>query len=143
MSIRIDATQINDEQEKMLQRFFSSSKKPYLADAEGNTIELPEPIFKLLVHVLQEVKKGNALVLMPENEQFTTQAAANFLGVSRQYFVTLLEDGKIPFHRVGTHRRVHLNDLLEYQNHRDKLRKSALDSFYIELDSQDLYNSKE
>lgn len=57
--------------------------------------------------------------LRPVEDTFTTQAAANFLGMSRQYFVTLLEAGQIPFHRVGTHRRVYFKDLRQYSQKRD------------------------
>ena len=65
---------------------------------------------------------------MPEDEAFTTQAAAQFLGMSRPYLLRLLDAGKIPFHRVGTHRRIMFCDLRAYQMQRDKERRAALDA---------------
>jgi excisionase family DNA binding protein len=73
------------------------------------------------------MKKKQAVFLMHEDEAFTTQAAANFLGVSRQFFVRLLDDGQLPFHHVGTHRRVFFKDLVTYQRKRSQKRLAALD----------------
>ena len=64
---------------------------------------------------------------MHEDEAFTTQAAANFLGVSRQFFVRLLDEDQLPFHHVGTHRRVFFKDLVTYQRKRSQKRQAALD----------------
>ena len=56
----------------------------------------------------------------------TSQRAANLLGVSRPFMVRLLEEGELPFHMVGSHRRVYLKDLLAYQKHRDAERHGAI-----------------
>jgi excisionase family DNA binding protein len=66
------------------------------------------------------------LTLIGIMEELTTQAAANFLGISPQYLVRLLEENKIPFHRTGTHRRIYFKDLLEFRKKRDGERQKAI-----------------
>jgi excisionase family DNA binding protein len=65
---------------------------------------------------------------MPQDEAFTTDTAAKFLGMSHQAFVNLVESGKIPHFTVGTHRRVLYKDLVSFQKQRDAERKKALDT---------------
>ncbi|HTO02877.1 MAG TPA: helix-turn-helix domain-containing protein, partial [Opitutus sp.] len=91
-----------------------------------------------IVRLMSEKK---AIVLVPEDEAFTTQAAANYLGVSRQHLVDLLERKEIPHHKVGTHRRVTFKDLLVYERRRDATRREALDKLAAETDAAGLYDS--
>ena len=97
-----------------------------LIGADGRRHALPETVYKLLLDVLQLMKEGGAVSLVPVNQQLTTQSAANILGVSRPFLIKLLQQGEVPFHKVGTHRRIYLRDLLEYQKRRDKQRRVAL-----------------
>jgi len=76
-----------------------------------------------------------------EEEDFTTQAAANYLGMSSQHLANMLEDDKIPHHRVGTHRRVTLKDLLEFESKRDAESMTVLESAFDELDDAGLYDN--
>lgn len=48
------------------------------------------------------------------------------LGVSRPFLVRMLEDGKLAFHMVGSHRRLYLSDLLAYKTQRDLARHEAI-----------------
>jgi len=57
----------------------------------------------------------------------TTQQAANFMNVSRPFFVALLEEGKLDFHIVSGHRRVYLKDLKDYKTQSMDERNKALD----------------
>ena len=79
--------------------------------------------------------------MLPEEETFTTQAAANYLGVSRQHLVDLLEEEKIPFHRVGTHRRVYFKDLLGFERQRDASRRKSLDKLMGDVDEAGFYDA--
>lgn len=94
---------------------------------DGETLALPNAAVRLLVEALAEMANGNAVAVMPVHNEFSTQQAADLLNVSRPFLVQLLEDGKIPFHKVGTHRRVRYNDLRAYQYKIEAQRLNALD----------------
>ena len=112
-----------------------------MVDEQGDRLELPRPLFETLLRVLRMMKEGRAVVMIPEEETFTTQAAANYLGVSRQHLVDLLEGGTMPFHRVGTHRRVYFRDLLAYEQSRDTGRRQTLDDLMEAVDQAALYDA--
>jgi excisionase family DNA binding protein len=64
---------------------------------------------------------------MPADRELTTQEAADFLDLSRQYLVQILERGAIPFTKRGTHRHVKFRDLLAYKERRDARSREILD----------------
>jgi len=138
---RLDPSMLDPDELKDLVRFLSATGSPALVDEHGERLELPKPVYDQLLRVLKMMNEGRAIVMLPEEETFTTQAAANYLGVSRQHLVDLLEGENIPFHRVGTHRRVYFKDLLAYERQRDGGRRKALDKLMTEVDEAGLYNA--
>ncbi len=56
-----------------------------------------------------------------------TQGAADVLNVSQQYLVRLLDDGRLPFHETGGHRRIWMEDTLVYKRQRERERIASLD----------------
>ena len=64
---------------------------------------------------------------MPVHAELTTQQAAEALGVSRPFLVGLLEEGKLPFHKAGTHLRVRYVELLAYKRQEHEARRRDLD----------------
>ena len=113
---------------------------PALVGPDGERLELPEAVFRLLKDIVRNMQLGRAIALIPENQQLTTQRAADLLGVSRPHLVKLLESGELPYHRVGSHRRIYLKDLLAYQKRRDVERKAALDRIAREAFDSGLYD---
>lgn len=82
MEHRLDSSQFEDYELDAIMDLLSRNK-PVFVDPEGYRTELPEPLYKVLIHVVEQMKQSRAVIMMPEDETFTTQAAANFLGVSR------------------------------------------------------------
>lgn len=130
---RVGPSDIAPEEQVGLEQMFRGEVRPVLLTAGGDVIELPKALNDLFVSVVQAMKHKQAVFLMHEDEAFTTQAAANFLGMSRQFFVRLLDQNELPFHHVGTHRRVFFKDLVSYQRKRSQLRKAALDKMTEEV----------
>lgn len=70
---------------------------------------------------------GDAITLIPIHAELTTQQAAEILSVSRPFVIKLLEERKLPFKMVGTHRRILFKDLQEYKKKIDEERLKTLD----------------
>ncbi len=138
---RLDPSLLDPEELKEMVRFLSETGSPALIDEQGRRLNLPKPVFETLLRVLRMMNEGRAIVMLSEEETFTTQAAANYLGVSRQHLVDLLEEEKIPFHRVGTHRRVYFKDLLGFERQRDASRRKSLDKLMGEVDEAGFYDA--
>lgn len=89
-------------------------------------LDLPSSLGLLLLDLLTHVAKGEMVTFVPYGAELTTQQAADILNVSRPFLVKLLEAGDIEHHKVGSHRRVSMSNLMAYKDHRDKGRSEGL-----------------
>lgn len=108
------------------------------SNGECDELVLPGHVLQILLDVLSEISRGNAISLIPHHHELSTQEAANLLNVSRPYLVGLLEKGAIPFRKVGAHRRVLLKDVLDYREKVDSLRKQSLDELTALSQEEDM-----
>jgi excisionase family DNA binding protein len=120
-------SQLASESSRRLARYARRDLKLQIAGKRGEAITLPASAVRLLVRLLSEMAAGNAVTLVPIHAELTTQQAAEALGVSRPFLVKLLDEGNIPFRKVGTHRRVLFSDLMSYRQKTDQRRLKALD----------------
>jgi excisionase family DNA binding protein len=88
----------------------AADPRPRLTGPDGRSVELPEPMFEVLVQVADAMKAGLAVTVAPHHLMLSTQEAAGLLRISRTTLVRLLENGAIPFEKPSRHRKVRLDD---------------------------------
>ncbi|WP_028871686.1 helix-turn-helix domain-containing protein [Psychroserpens burtonensis] len=104
-------------------------------------IKIPLKALKLLAQILKATSQGKPISVVPIATEMTTQAAAELLGCSRPHFVKLLEQGDIPFTKVGKHRRVKFEDVINYKKAM-KLKQEQLLKDMMKSDEElGLYNT--
>lgn len=95
-------------------------------DDSKKALEIPKKALILLFTILDNMADGKSITLLPSDAEISTQQAADILNVSRPHVVSLLNKGEIPYTKVGTHRRIQLNDILAYDKKLQKNRNSKL-----------------
>jgi excisionase family DNA binding protein len=88
--------------------------------------ELPAGAIHLLKEILQYMAEGKTITLIPSDSELSTQQAADMLGVSRPHLIKLLEEGKIPYRKIGSHRRILFEDIGKYDKDLKKTRSERL-----------------
>jgi len=92
----------------------------------GEVVPLPNAVVELIDRAATALARGAAITIVPVDRELTTQQAAGLLNVSRQYLVRLLDEGRLPSRRTGTHRRVRADDVMAFKLARDRQRADAL-----------------
>ena len=102
------------------------------------SVVIPAVAARLFENILMQLSEGNTATVLPLQREITTQQAADLLNVSRPYLIGLLDRGKIPCRKVGTHRRIYAKDVLNFKRADDLKRSAALDALVKEAQELDL-----
>ena len=97
---------------------------------------IPLKALQLLNSIISNMAQGKSIALMPTDAEVSTQQAAEILNVSRPHVIKLLEKGEIPHKKVGSHRRILLQDILNYESTFKSDRRKKLD--YLAKEAQQL-----
>jgi excisionase family DNA binding protein len=106
-----------------------SSRMQVIVSNDGDdkvVMEVSCHALELFRELLEKIEEGTGVEIVRQDQELTTSEAAEILGVSRPYLVDLLEDGEIPFHKVGSHRRVQASDVLEFKRLRRQRSRDAM-----------------
>jgi excisionase family DNA binding protein len=95
-------------------------------DGEKEIVALPSSALEFLNQILAQMAEGKAISILPHNHELTTMEAAEILNVSRPFLIGLLEKHQLPYRKVGTHRRVRLDDVMRFKQDIDEKRLNAL-----------------
>ncbi|WP_051946800.1 helix-turn-helix domain-containing protein [Thermus amyloliquefaciens] len=121
-----------EEERESLRAFLAHLRPGARLHVEGAVLELTPELAHLLRRLLEPLAQGKPVRVVPLEAELTTQEAADILGVSRPHLVRLLEEGKIPFRKVGSHRRVRAQDLLDYLEASRREGRKLLDGLIAE-----------
>lgn len=123
----------SDNGAEAIQHFITDSR-------QEEPIEVPAAAIAVLRDILKFMSQGHGLTLFPRLAEVTTVEAAEILNVSRPYVIKLLEEGAMPYRKVGRHRRIHLRDLLAYKQESDRRSDEAMNELVALSQELGLYD---
>lgn len=127
-----DEAQISQESSRILANHIfhhRSTRRLKIVEDDGSEqdVVIPAAAYSLLIDILSQMAQGNAVTIIPIHAELTTQEAADILNVSRPFLIKLIEASVIPCRKVGRHRRIRFEDLMNYKQQTDTQRMQALD----------------
>ena len=124
---------LDDNGDEPIRHFITDSR-------QEEPIELPAVAVAVLSDVLKFMSRGHGLTLFPRLAEVTTMEAADILSVSRPYVIKLLEEGEIPYRLIGKHRRIRLEDVLDFDAKSKAQSSAAMDEIVALSQELGLYD---
>lgn len=91
------------------------------------TIELPPQALRAIADLLGLMAQQQPVMLIPQKHELTTQEAAAMLNVSRPFVIKQIESGALTCKKVGRHRRIEFQDLMQFKAKMQQQTNQALD----------------
>ena len=80
-------------------------------DGAPEIVAIPPLALRFFAQLLGALSEGKVVTIQPSNLELSTLEAAQMINVSRPFLIKEMEAGRLAFHRVGSHRRIALEDL--------------------------------
>ena len=129
------------ESTRVLSRYVQQNKPlsfRIIDSDQPEPIELPAGAVKLLMSILELIAAGQGITIIPESAELTTVQTAEILNVSRPFLIKLLEDGRLPYRKVGKHRRIRMEDVMSFKQTIDREREQVLDQLASDAQEQNM-----
>ncbi|MBP0014265.1 MAG: excisionase family DNA-binding protein [Roseofilum sp. SBFL] len=101
-------------------------------------LTLPPTAVRLLFDILEQMALGKAVTIIPVNAELTIEQAADLLNVSRPLLLDLLDKNEIPHRKVGRHRQILFEELMNYKKKVEQSQKAALEELTAQAEELDL-----
>ena len=83
----------------------------------------------VLMSISNCVREGDEVIIVDSSATLSPSQAAERLGMGRTHLYKLLDCGEIMFHRVGRDRRIRVQDLLRFEEQRQRDRRELSERF--------------
>ncbi len=120
----------------------SETLKVKLVEIGGEEIALPESLYLLLCQAAHLMAAGKAVSLVPIEQDMTVEETASLLNVSPEFVVKLLDDGEIPYGKVGNQRRISLASAIAYKQQRTIKRREILNELAQFSQEEELHETR-
>ena len=94
------------------------------ADGTRDSVRMPETAVAVLRDVLSKLLDAERVAVLHEDPELSPEQAAAILGISRPLVVRRMDSGRLPFRKVGAHRRCRLSDVLKLQKTEQQQREA-------------------
>jgi hypothetical protein len=95
--------------------------------SEDATVEVPKAALAAFAEILRNLADGVPASVIALDAELTSQQVAQVLGLSREFVLSLFEDGTIPSREIDKQPHARLEDVLAYRQRHDSGAKDALD----------------
>lgn len=122
-NVLVDATEREQAREAL--KAADGHLESFEIGTEARSRRLPPELADVLSTVIETLARGGSITIGSLPEELTTSVAAAQLGVSRPTLMKLIRSGELRAHMVGSHHRVKLADVREFQRQRLEAQKAA------------------
>jgi len=93
-------------------------------------VSLSRKTAELMARILEAQAHGQEVLFSHGLHEVSPTEAALMLGMSRPQVRKLMEQGALPYRKVGTHHRLAVEGIQQFLTHERKRRKTALADFF-------------